>query len=112
MIIQKGLEAHQVIAISQTAHAWVSGQLARQWGNERFPSCAPIEPLCYAAEQHDRGFLDWERQPTLNPKSGLPHTFEDIPLSLQNAAAIYQPHGEAVSRPREHYALIADCIHL
>ena len=82
MIIQKGLEAHQVIAISQTAHAWVSGQLARQWGNERFPSFAPIEPLCYAAEQHDRGFLDWERQPTLNPKSGLPHTFENIPLSL------------------------------
>ena len=82
MIIQKGIEAHQVIAISQTAHAWVSGQLARQWGNERFPSFAPIEPLCYAAEQHDRGFLDWERQPTLNPKSGLPHTFENIPLSL------------------------------
>jgi hypothetical protein len=82
MIIQKGLEAHQVIAISQTAHAWISGQLARQWGNERFPSFAPIEPLCYAAEQHDRGFLDWERQPTLNPKSGLPHTFENIPLSL------------------------------
>jgi Protein of unknown function (DUF3891) len=82
MIIQKGLEAHQVIAISQTAHAWVSGQLARQWGNECFPDFTPVEPLCYAAEQHDRGFLDWERQPTLNPKSGLPHTFEDIPLSL------------------------------
>jgi hypothetical protein len=82
MIIQKAFEAHQVIAISQTAHAWVSGQLARQWDNERFPSFAPIEPLCYAAEQHDRGFLDWEHQPTLNPKSGLPHTFENIPLSL------------------------------
>src|SRR5580692_11693736 len=82
MIIQKSFEAHQVIAISQTAHAWVSGQLARQWGNECFPSLAPVEPLCYAAEQHDRGFLDWERQPTLNPKSGLPHTFENIPLSL------------------------------
>jgi hypothetical protein len=81
MIIQKSLEGHQVIAISQTAHAWVSGQLARQWGNECFPD-APVEPICYAAEQHDRGFLDWERQPTLNPKSGLPHTFEDIPLSL------------------------------
>jgi len=83
MIIQKSFEADRVIAISQTAHAWVSGQLARQWGNEYFPSFAPAEPLCYAAEQHDRGFLDWERKPTLNPKSGLPHTFENIPLSLQ-----------------------------
>ena len=82
MILQKGIETRRVIAISQTAHAWVSGQLARQWGNECFPSFAPAEPVCYAAEQHDRGFLDWERQPTLNPKSGLPHTFENIPLSL------------------------------
>jgi Protein of unknown function (DUF3891) len=85
MIIQKVFEADQVIAISQTAHAWVSGQLARQWGNECFSDFAPVEPLCYAAEQHDRGFLDWERQPTLNPKSGLPHTFENIPLSLHVA---------------------------
>jgi hypothetical protein len=53
MIIQKGLESDQVLAISQTAHAWVSRQLARQWGNECFPDFAPVEPLCYAAEQHD-----------------------------------------------------------
>jgi Protein of unknown function (DUF3891) len=82
MIIQNSFVARRVIAITQTAHAWVSGQLARQWGNECFPNFAPAEPLCYAAEQHDRGFLDWERQPTLNLKSGLPHTFENIPLSL------------------------------
>ena len=56
--------------------------MARNWGNEHFSSFDPAEPLCYAAEQHDRGFLDWERQPTLNLKSGLPHTFENIPLSL------------------------------
>jgi hypothetical protein len=82
MIIQNRFETHQVLAIGQTAHAWISGQLARQWGNDSFPSFSPAEPLCYAAEQHDRGFLDWERRPTLNPKSGLPHTFENIPLSL------------------------------
>jgi hypothetical protein len=82
MIIQKSFESHHVIAITQTAHAWVSGQLARQWGNKSFSSFAPVEPLCYAAEQHDRGFLDWERQPMLNPRSGLPHTFENIPLKL------------------------------
>jgi Protein of unknown function (DUF3891) len=81
MIIQRSFQA-QVIAISQTAHAWISGQMARHWGNEDFSGFAPAEPLCYAAEQHDRGFLDWERQPTLNLKNGLPHTFENIPLRL------------------------------
>jgi hypothetical protein len=45
MIIQKSFESRHVVAITQTAHAWVSGQLARQWGNESFSSFAPVEPL-------------------------------------------------------------------
>jgi hypothetical protein len=45
MIIQNSFEADRVIAISQTGQAWVSGQLARHWGNEYFPSFAPVEPL-------------------------------------------------------------------
>jgi len=46
MIIQNNFEAQRVIAISQTAHAWVSGQMARNWGNEHFSGFVPTEPLC------------------------------------------------------------------
>jgi uncharacterized protein DUF3891 len=45
--------------------------------------------LCYGASSVGKRFsagillsLGQERQPTLNPKSGLPHTFENIPISL------------------------------
>jgi hypothetical protein len=75
-------DAAGLIVISQLAHAWVSGQLARAWGNQRFGEFAPREEICQAAEQHDLGFLKWEQAPTLNPQNGLPHTFMDLPTRL------------------------------
>ena len=47
-----------------------------------FAGFEPFEPICYAAEQHDIGFLEWENQPTLNVKSGLPYAFDELPESL------------------------------
>jgi hypothetical protein len=69
-----------VIAIGQPAHAWVSGQLARAWGNERFGAVAPWEEVCLAAEQHDIGMAAWERRPKLNPETGLPRSFMELEL--------------------------------
>jgi hypothetical protein len=37
------------IAITQPMHAWVSGQLARVWGNERFGEMVPFEEVCLGA---------------------------------------------------------------
>jgi Protein of unknown function (DUF3891) len=49
-----------VLAISQPAHAWISGQLLRAWAE-------PLgEPLLLAGEQHDIGWLDWEAAPTFD----------------------------------------------
>ena len=73
-------DGDDVIAIGQPAHAWLSGQLARAWGNERFGAVEPWEEVCLAAEQHDLGMADWERRPTLNPESGLPRSFMELPL--------------------------------
>src|SRR6516225_4016970 len=78
MIIPPNQPPDRTITISQTSHSWVSGQLARAWGNDRFARFEPYEQICYAAEQHDIGFLDWESQPTLNARTGLPYTFEEL----------------------------------
>jgi hypothetical protein len=69
-----------VLAIGQPAHAWVSGQLARAWGNERFGAVEPREEVCLAAEQHDAGMAAWETRPTLNPETGLPRSFMELSL--------------------------------
>ncbi len=93
MIIPPDQPHDRTLTISQTSHSWISGQLARAWGNESFARFEPFEPICYAAGQHDIGFLDWENQPTLNLETGLPYSFDELPESLHFAiwrTGIYQ----------------------
>ena len=64
-----------VIAIPQPSHSWLSGQMARAWGNDRFARPAPNAEFCLAAEQHDLGWLTWELAPQIDPDTGLPREF-------------------------------------
>ena len=66
------------LIVGQPAHAWVSGQLARAWGNAAFPAPAPREPFCLAAEQHDVGWADADLAPTLDD-AGRPRSFIAVP---------------------------------
>lgn len=96
MLFREGAEGR--IAISQPTHAWVSGQLARAWGNEHFGEVAPWEEVCLGAEQHDVGHTKWEQAPTLNAKTGLPYSFFDMPRQLHvgmwsKAARLVLPQG-------------------
>ena len=81
MLLRKDSEG--VIAIGQPAHAWVAGQMARNWRLDDF--VAVREEVCLAAEQHDLGFLAWEQAPTLNPNTGLPYTFLEMPRAMHLA---------------------------
>jgi hypothetical protein len=71
-----------LICITQPNHAWVSGQLAQAWGNEDFGYFAPPQEVCLAAEQHDIGWLKWEDAPTLNPQTGYPYKFTELPTPV------------------------------
>ncbi len=60
------------LAISQPAHAWISGQLLRHWAT-------PLpETVLLAAEQHDLAWLDWELAPSYNPATRRPTLFRDV----------------------------------
>ena len=60
------------LAISQPAHAWVSGQILAEWGLRQKRS------LVLAAEQHDIAWLDWETAPSFDVATGRPHRFRAI----------------------------------
>jgi len=66
------------LVIGQPAHAWVSGQLARAWGNAEFPAPSPREPFCLAAEQHDVGWADADLAPSAR-QDGRPLSFTEQP---------------------------------
>ncbi|OKH38116.1 hypothetical protein NIES2119_11200 [[Phormidium ambiguum] IAM M-71] len=68
----------EVICITQPHHAWIAGQLARAWGNEKFGQVSPNQQVCLAAEQHDIGWIHWEQASTLNPQTGYPHSFSEL----------------------------------
>jgi hypothetical protein len=69
-----------VLAIGQPSHAWLSGQLARAWGNARFQRPALYEEVCLAADQHDIGWAMWDLEPARDPETGLPYSFMAMPL--------------------------------
>jgi hypothetical protein len=93
-----------VLVIGQAAHAWVSGQLARAWGNERFGHFEPLEEVCLAAEQHDVGMAPWDAQPTLNPATGLPYSFGEIPL--RDHVALWMSTSSVVLQQSRYAALL------
>lgn len=67
-----------VLAVGQASHAWLCGQLARAWGNERFEAVQPLEEVVLGAEQHDVGMGRWDLTPARNPATGLPQSFMDM----------------------------------
>jgi hypothetical protein len=77
--------AEGMIAITQPAHAWLSGLMAQAWGAEGFARPEPFQEVCLAAALHDIGWLDWEGAPRLDPKTGWPMEFWDVPATIHTA---------------------------
>jgi hypothetical protein len=93
-----------VLAIGQASHAWISGQLARAWGGGAFAVPEPREAVWLAAEQHDTGMAEWDREPTFNPETGLPHSFMEMPLPLH--LALWSAAHRRVETQSAHAALL------
>ena len=92
------------ICIGQPAHAWLSGQMARNW----HPRPEPYEEVCLAAQQHDAGMADWDAAPELNPETGLPQSFMEMPLATHLRLWSHAPHRVL---PQSRYAALLVSMH-
>lgn len=108
------------LVIEQLSHAWLSGQLARAWGNERFGALERREEIALGAEQHDIGWAQADSAPRLSGETGLPRGFmettvgehleiwREAPDRLMSqsalAALVVSLHGGALSQLRAHGA--------
>jgi len=61
--------------------------MARAWADP----FEPHEEVCLAAEQHDVGMAEWDLAPTLNPDTGLPHSFTEMPMETHAALWLEAP---------------------
>jgi Protein of unknown function (DUF3891) len=103
MMLARHARGH--VAVGQPAHAWLSGQLARAWGNERFGAVEPREEVCLAAEQHDIGMAEWDLAPTLDRDSGLPTTF--LAMDLQTHLRLWSAGPRKLLTQSRYAALLA-----
>lgn len=111
-----------VVCVSQAAHSWISGQMARAWGNDEFARHEPWESVCLACELHDIGMAEWDLHPRLDPETGRPLSFlkmpEDVHVALwraapdkvlatsPHAALLISMHGTSLMRHREPSAQV------
>ena len=62
------------------------------------------EEVCLAADQHDIGMAEWDLRPTLNPDTGLPHAFTEMPLDTH--LELWTHAGEKLLRQSAYAALL------
>src|SRR5436190_20482999 len=61
-------------AITQPAHAFLAGQVARHWAGD------PSPDFVLGVEQHDVVWTEWDRTPPLNAEAGRPTSFIEAPM--------------------------------
>jgi hypothetical protein len=98
------LQDDSALAIGQLSHSWLSGQLARAWGNERFDPPEPREEIVLGAEQHDIGWALFDLEPGWSPQTGLPRNFLEI--SLEEHLAIWRDAPDRLLSQSVHAALV------
>jgi hypothetical protein len=92
------------LVIGQLSHSWLSGQLARAWGNPLFIAPEPREQVVLGAQQHDIGWALFDLEPRLNADSGLPRGF--IELSVEEHLAIWRDAPDHLVSQSLHAALV------
>jgi hypothetical protein len=98
------LDDDGAIAIGQLSHAWLSGQLARAWGNAAFPAPSPREEIALGAEQHDIGWARIDADPPFNPDTGRPRNF--LELTVEEHLGIWRDAPEHLMSQSVHAALV------
>jgi hypothetical protein len=96
-----------MLLIPQTAHAWVSGQMALRWGNQHFARPEPWDELVLAAMLHDNGWAEWELAPRVGP-DGQPVDFME--MELEEQFAVWQRSAERM-QPTSLYGALLISMH-
>lgn len=72
MMTQTAPDGEPHFVMTMLEHMDLCGQMARAYGNDRFEPITPYEEVLYAVANHDRGWDEYDKQPMVDPGSGLP----------------------------------------
>jgi hypothetical protein len=80
-MIVRDSKTEELILVPQTEHSKLVGQLAAQWGNEKFAVPDPLASAVRAATFHDYGWIPYESNPLFNDEAGETLHYLDVPNS-------------------------------
>jgi len=81
MIVRE--RTNDFVMIEQHHHALLSGQFARQWGDDFFEGFSKKADVLWAVSEHDRAWIDLDAYPLWNDAVNAPFSFIDLPSALK-----------------------------
>ena len=79
MIIQTAPRDTQRLAIMMYEHNALCLQFAHAFGNDQFEPLSPADLMIHVVSHHDAGWLEFDRDPQIDPATGLPYNLVDTP---------------------------------
>jgi len=78
------LDQSRWMIIPQIEHARLAGDLFRNWRSAMSPDECPYSLVLSTIYRHDNGWRDWDRRPDVDPKTGRPYAFTEMPIDIAN----------------------------
>jgi hypothetical protein len=91
MIIQTAPPRKPHLAVMMYEHTALCGQFARAFGNDEFEALAPFELMVYVVAHHDAGWAEFDRNPAIDAKTGLPYNLIETPAEHITATSRLSP---------------------
>jgi hypothetical protein len=79
VIIQTAPAGTPRLAIMMYEHTALCLQFAHAFGNGRFESLSPADLMIHVVSHHDAGWFDFDRDPKIDPATGLPYNLVETP---------------------------------
>jgi hypothetical protein len=79
MMTQTAPEREPHFVNTMREHTAMCAQMARAFGNDRFAAPAPFDEVVYVVDNHDRGWDEYDSNPSLDPATRLPYIMVRTP---------------------------------
>jgi hypothetical protein len=91
VIIQTAPAGAPRLAITMYEHNALCLQFAHAFGNQKFELLSPLDLMIHVISHHDAGWIEFDRDPKIDPATGLPYNLVDTPPAFITTTSRLSP---------------------